>query len=270
MKQRIPCLCDNYFTVDLPQEINLDTESWYIEAILDGSFMNFICPSCGKLHKPEFAIRFLWPSRNIQLESIPELDRGEFIRRESKKNPLDFFSREKKKRGAAGHEDAEKTGMGVETVIGYPELLDRIAVLRDGLDSTAIEALKYFLLLRAEDSRLEDSPLPGSGAPPRNEPPPGNGESRVWYQGKRPAPDSGGTGEMLEFHLEGLRAGETAVSLIPLSLYEKALEESRGGKKNDLYSGLRVGTYISARNMFPSVPSWPGGSGFAGGDTNVS
>jgi hypothetical protein len=259
MKQRIPCLCDNAFTVDLPQEIDLDREGRYLEEILDGSFMNFRCPSCGKLHKPEFAVRLSWPSRNIQLELIPELERSGFLRRESKKGPRGMFGGGKKKHNAADPAEAGKADPRVETVIGYPELLDRIAVFRDGLDSTAVEAVKYFLLLKAEDSRLEHPPgaeMPGREAPV----PPGRGELRVWYRGKRPAGDSGGAGEILEFHLEGLREGELAVSRIPLSLYEKTLEESRGGKKNNPpYRGLCVGTYISARNMFSPTPSWPAG-----------
>lgn len=253
MKQRIPCLCDNAFTVDLPQEIDLDREGRYLEEILDGSFMNFRCPSCGKLHKPEFAVRLAWPSRNIQLALIPELERAEFLRREAGKSPRGIWGGGKKR------QDAGKGDLRVETVIGYPELLDRIAVLRDGLDSTAVETIKYFLLLKAEDSRLE---APAGVAPRENTPSsPGKGELRAWYRGKRPAGDSGGTGESLEFHLEGLREGEWAVSRIPLSLYEKTLEESRGGKKNDPYRGLWVGTYISARNMFSPLPSWPAGTG---------
>lgn len=258
MKQRIPCLCDNAFTVELPQEIDLDREGRYLEEILDGSFMNFRCPSCGKLHKPEFAVRLVWPSRNVQLELIPELERGAFLRRESGKGPRGIWGGGKK-RPAAGDPDTGKADLPVETVIGYPELLDRIAVLRDGLDSTAVEAIKYFLLLKAEDSRLEDPPDAG---PRENTPsPPEKGELRAWYRRKGPSMDSGGTGEILEFHLEGLREGELAVSRIPRSLYEKTLEESRGGKKNDPYRGLCVGTYISARNMFSPLPPWPAGTG---------
>jgi hypothetical protein len=257
MKQRIPCLCDNSFTVEVPREIDLEGEGRYLEEILEGSFMNFRCPSCGKLHKPEFAVRLLWPSRKIRLDLIPELERGEFLRKESGGKRRGLFG------GTAKTPEAGDAEMGLETVIGYPELLDRIAVVRDGLDSTTVEAIKYLLLLKAEDSRSAPSPDPG--APYRNAPPPGGpGELRAWYRGKRPAGDSGGE-EVLEFHLEGLREGELAVSRIPWSLYAKTLEECRGKKKNNPYQDLRVGTYISARNMLSPLPSWPAGAGHGRG-----
>ncbi|MCL2472766.1 MAG: CpXC domain-containing protein, partial [Treponema sp.] len=68
MKQKIPCFCDNNFEVEVPEEINLDSDPKYLEEILDGTFMNFICPSCGKKHKPEFKLSILWPSKELHFE----------------------------------------------------------------------------------------------------------------------------------------------------------------------------------------------------------
>ena len=78
MKRKIPCLCDNSFEIEAPEEIDLDSNKKYLEEIQNGSFFNFICPSCNKKHKPEFPLKVTWPSRNLFLEVLPELDRGEF------------------------------------------------------------------------------------------------------------------------------------------------------------------------------------------------
>jgi hypothetical protein len=54
--------------VDVPEEIDLDTFPGYLDEIMNGSFMNFVCSSCGKKHKPEFPIILRWPSRNCAFE----------------------------------------------------------------------------------------------------------------------------------------------------------------------------------------------------------
>ena len=81
MTQKIPCFCDNSFTVEIPSEIDFDTHPPFINEILNGTFLNFTCPSCGKKHKPEFAMRVLWPSKKVWFDVFIELDRGEFYRR---------------------------------------------------------------------------------------------------------------------------------------------------------------------------------------------
>ncbi|MDR3166954.1 MAG: CpXC domain-containing protein, partial [Treponema sp.] len=61
LTHKIPCLCDNTFSVEAPEEINLDEQGEYIDEIMNGTFMNYTCPSCGKKHKPEFPLIVLWP-----------------------------------------------------------------------------------------------------------------------------------------------------------------------------------------------------------------
>ena len=197
MKQKIPCYCDNTFSVEVPAEIDLDRQGEYLDKILDGSFMTFFCTSCGKKHKPEFPVTILWPSKNLHLEVLPELDRGEFYRRKKDQDPK-------------------------ETVIGYPELSDRIAAYRDGLEPAVIEALKYYLYLKAE----ETSP---------------DGELGVWYRQKVP--------EGLEFHIYGLKQDEVAVTILPLNLYEKTLRDYKVHPKGELFSSLRHRSYLSVQNM---------------------
>ncbi|MDR2435399.1 MAG: CpXC domain-containing protein [Treponema sp.] len=197
MKQNITCPCGRGFSVVAEEAIDLDASPEYIGKITDGSFMSFTCPGCGKTHKPEFPVRLLWPSQKITLEVLPELDRGEFYRRKT-------------------------VEPGVETVIGYPELADRIAVIRDGLEPAAIETLKYYLLLKAEENYPEQ-------------------EIRIWYQGK----NAGG----VEFHLHGIKAGEVAITRVPISVYEKTLADFRERPGAEVFTSLRTRSYLSVQNM---------------------
>jgi hypothetical protein len=201
MRYKIPCFCDNSFTVDVPDKIYLDKEPRYIEDIIAGNFMSFVCESCGKKHKPEFPVCVYWPEKGLSLEVIPELDRGDFYRKK----------------------DGRKSSrVAVETVIGYPELAERIAVVRDDLVPEAEEALKYYLLIKADETYPED-------------------DISIWYQGRR--------GDSLEFHIHGIRQDEVAVIKAPLALYEKTLGDYRKNPRSDPFASLRVKTYLSIQNM---------------------
>jgi hypothetical protein len=198
MQRKIPCFCDNSFIVEVPEEIDLDLNSSYMDEIRNGSFMNFHCPRCGKKHKPEFPITVLWPSKKLAFEVFPELDRGEFYRaKKDGKTPVK------------------------ETIIGYPELADRLAVIKDGLEPAAVEAIKYYLYIKAEESYPDD-------------------EMEIWY--------SSSSGEYLEFHIQGIREGEVAVMKVPRATYEKTLDDFLKHPKSEIFSALRVRSYLSVKN----------------------
>jgi len=199
MRHKIPCFCDNTFVIDVPEDIDLDTDPQHIDDILAGNFMNFPCTSCGKRHKPEFNLIVRWPSKNLVLEVLPELSRGEFYRRK-----------------------AEKNQTPMETVISYPELAERIAMVKDELVTEAVEALKYYLFVKADESYPEE-------------------DISVWYHTK--------AGNSLEFHVHGIKANEVAVMHIPLALYEKTLEDYRANSNAEPFPSLRVKSYCSIQNM---------------------
>jgi hypothetical protein len=203
VKRKIPCFCDNIIEAEVPEEIDLDSNSENLEKILDGSFLNFICPRCNKKHKPEWKLMVLWPSKKMRFEVFPELDRGEFYRR--KKTPQ------------------EKNTVPLETIIGYPEMADRLAVLRDGYEPVAIEAIKYFLHLKAEEQYPDD-------------------EIEIWYFGTDEKDKS------LEFHIHGIKVGEVAVMKVPRAVYEKNLGEYRKNPKSEIFTALRVRSYLSVKN----------------------
>jgi hypothetical protein len=204
MKQKIPCFCDNTFTVEIPDEIDLDAHPACIDEIINGAFLNFTCPSCGKKHKPEFDLRILWPSKNIRFEIFQELGRGEFYRRKK--------------------EVPEKGGVKKETIIGFPELSERILVYRDGLEPAAVEAIKYYLHVKAEENYPEE-------------------ELDIWYTESR---DPEGP---LEFHIHGIKKDEVAVMKVPRSLYQKTLGDYRKHPKSEIFESLKVRSYLSVKNM---------------------
>jgi len=199
MRHKIPCFCDNTFVVDAPEEINLDTDPQLIEDILAGNFMNYTCTSCGKKHKPEFNLTVKWPGKNIELEVLPELSRGEFYRRKEGKN--------------------QETR---ETVISYPELSERISMLKDELVTEAVEAIKYYLFVKADESYPEE-------------------DISVWYHTK--------TGDNLEFHIHGIKDNEVAVMRVPFAVYQKTLDDFTSNPKSEPFISLRVKSYCSIQNM---------------------
>lgn len=213
MKRKIPCFCDNNFEVEFPEEIDLDANPKYLEEILDGTFMNFSCPSCGKKHKPEFKLMVIWPSQKIRFEVFPELDRGEFYRR--KKQP------------------ADKGPYPLETIISFPEMAERLAVIKDGYDPTAIEALKYYLYVKAEEQYPDD-------------------ELDIWYFSaaeNNSAVSGEGQDTSIEFHIHGIKENEVAVMKVPYSLYQKTLNDFIKKPKGELFSSLRLRGYLSVKNM---------------------
>jgi hypothetical protein len=197
MKRNINCPCGKSFLIETPDEIDIDKNPEHIEEICGGTFMTFACVHCGKKHKPEFPVMLIWKTKNLNLEVLPELDRGMFYRR-------------------------KESGMSFETVIGYPELADRIAVINDGLEPAVIEALKYYLLLKAEETYRDM-------------------EINAWYSGKN--------SDTIVFHLEGIKEGEMAEMKVPLNVYDKTCGEYHKHPKDDIFASLRRWSYLSVQNM---------------------
>jgi len=214
MKRKINCLCDRAFEVEVPEEINLDTDSSYLDEIRSGRFFNFPCPACGKNHKPEFPLSILWPSKKLRFEVLPEQERSGFYKRKK---------------------TAEKKGSDpAETIIGYPEMADRLTVINDGFEPAVVESIKYFLLLKAEEQYPDE-------------------EIEIWYfsfskGASSQGGDAPGSEGFLEFHIHGIRENEVAVMKVPLSLYEKNLQDYRSNPKKEVFSVLRFKTYLSVKN----------------------
>jgi len=198
MKHNIHCPCERNFQIEYKDEVDLDKEPECIEKICNGTFMSYACPGCGKNHKPEFMITILWKSKNLKMEVLPELERGDFYRK-------------------------KKESKSIETIIGYPEMSDRIAVLKDDLEPMVIETLKYFLLAKADETYPDK-------------------DINAWYHSKGP--------NGIEFHLDGIRDDEVAVMRIPTEVYDKTLKDYKKHPKSENFSSMRCRSYLSVQNMF--------------------
>jgi len=197
MKQDIACPCGNDFSIDIEEEIDLDLRPEYLDSILNGTFMSYNCTACRKKHKPEFRIMVIWKSKKIRMEVLPELERGEFYHR-------------------------KKENKSYETVIGFPEMADRLAVIKDNLEPIIIETIKSYLLVKA-----------GENYPDK--------EINAWYYGITP--------EGIEFHLDGIRKGEVAVMRVPQEIYEKTMQDYKKRPKSETFTSLRVRSYLSVQNI---------------------
>jgi hypothetical protein len=127
----IMCVCERSFEADVPDEVDLDRDEAAIPSILDGSFLSYTCPSCGKLLKPEFNVLLRSASRKADVFFLPESERGTFYSGGATLPP------------------------GSEVVIGYPELLERVREMVAGLDPRPLEIMKFFYLQKAEDKSPE-------------------------------------------------------------------------------------------------------------------
>ena len=71
MKINLKCLCAANFIFEYETEIDLDLKPEYLDKIFNGTLMSASCPSCGKIHKPEYKINIIWKSKNLKMEVLP-------------------------------------------------------------------------------------------------------------------------------------------------------------------------------------------------------
>ncbi len=117
--KKIYCYCGNVFEADIQDEINLLDNPKIVDQIINNNFMEFKCPACGKVFKPEYKIRFY--NDNIDLMMIPEIDRDSLL---------------------AGSISIESK----QVVVGFQELREKFIILKYNYDDRIIELIKLYLL----------------------------------------------------------------------------------------------------------------------------
>jgi len=197
MKINITCPCGNNIPFEYNEVIDLDSDPIILETIFNGTFMSVKCPSCFKNHKPELRITLNWKSKNYNLLVIPELERGDFYLN-------------------------KKEAANTETVISFPEMAERLTVIKDKLEPVVIETIKSYILAKAEDNYPDI-------------------DINVWYYCIGP---SG-----LEFHLDGIRQNEVAIMIITHEMYNNTLQEYKKQPKKSIFTSLRVRSYLSVQNL---------------------
>ncbi|PKL07477.1 MAG: hypothetical protein CVV51_13905 [Spirochaetae bacterium HGW-Spirochaetae-7] len=109
-----------------------------------------------------------------------------------------------------------------EILLGYQELFERARTLRDGLDPRVVEALKYFLQSKADEAEPE-------------------ADTSVLYNGTMDG--------ALEFHILGLKSGQTGVVKLPRSSYDKVEADMKTGIQKEPFKTLFSGRYHSIRKL---------------------
>jgi len=202
-QRQIPCYCDNLVEIEVPEEVDLASDPEAERSIREGSFLSVLCPKCGKLLKPEFPVRILDSRAGIELFLIPELERGSFLLGKS----------------AYRLRDPQQGRI----VIGYPELVEKLAILREGLDDRVVETIKFYLDQKAQsDESLQ-----------------------ILFRAK--------SGDKLVFHLMGLRKDEVGISNIPFSLYETIQRELATRLTQEPFDLLLAPPYVSYQKAGPEA-----------------
>ncbi|EEV19205.1 hypothetical protein TREVI0001_0098 [Treponema vincentii ATCC 35580] len=211
--QKITCKCDCSFDVEYEKTIDLDVQTAVKEKIKNGSFLSFVCPSCGSKVNIELETEFVWKSKKTTLLFVPEKKRMECLAFCAGAVRIDAENNKKIK--------TEFLKKGQTPVIGYPELADRIAVLDADLDPEIVEAVKFFLLDNGKNIKGK--------------------HIQILFEKL--------VGDTIEFHLHGLREKEVAVMRVPLSLYRSVETDHKKGKQKEVFKALWLGPYLSYKNI---------------------
>jgi hypothetical protein len=109
---------------------------------------------------------------------------------------------------------------GVEILVGYSELFERARILRDGFEIKNIEIIKYYLLSKAEEQEPE-------------------ADITVLYNGQ--------AGGKLEFHILGMKSGQTGIIRLPRSSIDASASDST--IEDPRFGELFLGQYRSIRKL---------------------
>ena len=123
---KINCYCGETLDFDIPETLDLEASEELQNSVIKGNFLVKICPTCGKVVKPEITLNFLYNQGISKLGFIPELERSAFL-------------------------SGEKAIQASEVVIGYPELVEWVKIHKASLDRRAVEIIKYYLLKKTEN-----------------------------------------------------------------------------------------------------------------------
>jgi hypothetical protein len=189
----IPCHCENSVEIDLPEVIDLSADPGYYDKILDGSFQSVTCPQCGSLIKPEVEVRLTDPGCQLDLFFIPETQRGDFI-------------------------NGRISSPASSVVIGYPELVERIRLVKSAIDPGAVEILKYFLKKKLV-----------------------NDDVTVFFTQVE--------GDFLLFQVLGLKENEVAATRLPVKVYQDTLASLDKKKDDELFKTILNPPYVSVNKV---------------------
>ncbi|MBN1696273.1 MAG: CpXC domain-containing protein [Spirochaetales bacterium] len=203
MKKTITCFCESEFEAELPDRVDCKKHPETVDSIIDGSFLNIRCPECGKVLKPEVPFLLEHVGGDFSVYFIPELDRVAYFL-----GNLEYT-----------------IGAPARVVIGYPELVEKLLIMKAGLDDRVIEAIKFYLLQKATDtSKDEDRDI------------------AISFREQKPG--------ALVFHIEGMKEDTIGVSEIKQEMYDKIKTDIDGKVKEEPFNTFLVPPYVSLNRVY--------------------
>ncbi len=190
------CLCGEIIDQDFPVEYEFDRDDAVFRSIVEGEVLRLECPHCGAVHRLEEESLFRSRDRSLVLKLLPEHFRDQV-------------------RAGNYPPDPEITRL----VVGYPELVEKVLLWRDGFDDRIIEYLKYGFYIR-NTAKLT---LTYAGVE--------NGKLEFWVR----EPDTD-------------KVGRTRV---PLEAYREA-----SGHLEEILSRPRLRAYLQAPRVFVGDGPW--------------
>jgi hypothetical protein len=109
---------------------------------------------------------------------------------------------------------------GVEILVGYAELFERARIIRDGLEARTVEIIKYYLQGKAEEQEPD-------------------ADIQVLYHGLADG--------KLEFHIIGMRSGETGIIRLPRESADKSASDI--ARQDPRFKELFSSQYRSIRKL---------------------
>jgi hypothetical protein len=203
--REIECYCGERVPTDFADSVDLDGNPRAADEILEGTFMSLECPHCGTLLKPELPVRVHSTSGGFEVFLVPELDRNAFLR-----GTLEY-----------------EIGDPARVAIGYPELVEKLRIWREGLDDSAVEVVKYYLLSRALENEEQH-------------------DVRILFVGREPD-------GRLRFQIEGLRDREVALSRVAEATYHRAKERLHEIAREEPFSEILQRPYVSVNRIYRAL-----------------
>lgn len=193
--KKISCYCGNEFEVDFPDAVDFDIHPEYAEQIVDGTFLTSTCTRCGKTMKPEMQIPVSCNSKGLNLLFLPDLERNAFLL------------------GTREYPEADRI------IFGYDELVEKVRIMKAGLDDEILEIIKFYLLEKTDPTI----------------------DVTIYYRKSE--------GGSLLFHILGLKEDEVGISKISEQLYNRISEDMPKHRKNEPYATILSPPYISIRKI---------------------
>ena len=193
--KKISCFCGNEFEVDFPETADLDNHPEFTEQILNGTFLTAACTRCGKIMKPEMQISVSSNSKGLNLLFLPGLERNAFLL------------------GTREYPEADRI------IFGYDELVEKVRIMKAGLDDEILEIIKFHLLEKTDPTI----------------------DVTIYYEKSE-------DGSLL-FHILGLKKDKVGISKISGQLYNRISDDMPKHRKNEPYATILSPPYISIRKI---------------------